>query len=36
MLETRKPESEWYCSNQEANKPQQGTDRAKKAPKVDK
>lgn len=36
MLETKKPESNQYYSNQEVTTPQQGTDRAKEAPEVDK
>lgn len=36
MLKTRKPEPNWYYSNQEVTKPQQGIDRAKEAPEVDK
>lgn len=36
MLKTRKPASNWYYSNQEVTKPQQGIDRAKEALEVDK
>ena len=36
MPESRKPESDWWYSNQEVTRPQQGIDRAQKAAQVDK